>query len=246
MSAAEIEHLTEPRIKTPSGPPPERLEVSDIRRGWGRVAAAADEVTIEFAGVGYRRGEGRWRSRDALGPFRFQLGGYGVIAGWERGIAGMKVGGRRELRVPARLATGQGARIYVIDLLAVHRQTGSSTALGASDGPQDPGKPTVALPRPPPKEIVVTEVRKGSGKPVEIPGHATVKYVGVDYRTDYSFFNAWGPNLPSRLLLEDAHSVWARGLAGMRVGGRRQIFVPAKLAYGGGPLVFVLELTAVG
>jgi FKBP-type peptidyl-prolyl cis-trans isomerase len=246
MSPAEIAQLSKPRVKSPGGSPPEHLQIRDLENGWGAVAAQADEVTIEYVGADYRTGAERWRSRDRLGPFRFQLGGYGVIQGWEQGLRGMRVGGRREMVIPSKLATGEGARIYVVDLLAVHRQTKPPIAVGASDGPRDPGMPRATLPNPPvPQKLVVKELRRGSGKVAEIPGEVTVKYVGIDYKSGYSFFNAWGPNLPSRLSLEDNRSVWARGLAGMRVGGRRELFIPAKLGYGGGSILYAFELTSI-
>ncbi len=246
MSPPEIAQLSEPKISPHTGPAPNRLEVKDLEKGWGTAAAVADAVTIEYVGADYRTGDVLWHSRDHLGPFRFQLGGSAVISGWEQGLVGLKVGGRRELIIPSRLATGNGARTYVVDLLAVHRQTELPVAVGASDGAEEPGAPTVFLPSPPPpQKLFVSEIRKGTGRTVQIPGEVTVKYVGVDYKSGSSFFNAWGPNLPSHISLEDRGSIWARALAGMQVGGQRDVFVPARLAYGGGPLVYAFELTSI-
>lgn len=246
MTPAEVAQLSEPKISPHSGPAPKRLKVKDLEKGWGTAAVVADEVTIEYVGADYRTGTVLWRSRDRLGPFRFQLGGSGVIPGWEQGLVGLKVGGRRELIIPSRLATGNGHRTYVVDLLAVHRQANLPIAVGASDGPEEPGSPTVFMPSPPPpKELIVSEISKGTGRTVRIPGRVTVKYVGVDYKSGSSFFNAWGPNLPSRIALEDRGSIWTRALAGMQVGGQREVFVPARLAYGGGPLVYAFQLTSI-
>jgi peptidylprolyl isomerase len=246
MSPVEVAQLDEPKISPHSGPAPQRLEVKDLEKGRGTAAAVADEVTIEYVGADYKTGTVLWRSRGRLGPFRFQLGGSGVIPGWERGLVGLKVGGRRELIVPSRLATGNRHRTYVVDLLGVHRQTKLPIAVGASDGPEKPGSPTVFLPSPPPsKKLIVSEIDKGTGRTVRIPGKATVKYVGVDYKSGSSFFNAWGPNLPSHIALEDRGGIWAQALAGMQVGGQREVFVPARLAYGGGPLVYAFQLTSI-
>jgi peptidylprolyl isomerase len=246
MSAAESAQLSRPRIQPPSGAPPKRLIVEDLKKGWGFTAKRADEITIDYAGTDYGAAAERWSSRDGLGPFRFQLGGRGVISGWEQGLEGMRVGGRRKLIVPSRLATRKGARIYVIDLLAVRHQDSSPIAVGASDGIQDPGKPSAAVPnRPPPKVLVVEELRRGSGPRVETPSEVTVKYLGVDYETGLAFFNAWGPDRASRLSLGNLGRVWAVGLKGMRIGGRRRLIVPAKLGYGSGPLIYAVELLAI-
>ena len=246
MSATEIAQLPSLRAPVPHGPPPKRLIISDVKKGWGRPAVLSDEVTIEFAGTDFDSGVERWRSQGNLGPFQFLLGGFGVIRGWESGLKGMRVGGRRELIVPSSLAAGKGARTYAIDMLAVHPQTEIPTVAGAADGPQDPGRPSVFVSsRPPPRTLLVEDLRPGRGQPLGSATAATVKYVGIDYASGYSFFNAWGPNQPSDVSLDDPQSVWARGLKGMRVGGQRRLTIPDGLAYGGGALIYSLELTAI-
>ncbi len=246
MSPAEIAQLSRPLIQPPNGPPPTRLVIKELKRGSGDRASAGDEVTVAFAGADYRTGVERWASRGHLDPFTFQLGGGAVMPGWERGLTGMRVGGRRELVLPSKLASGEGARIYLVDLLAVHHQTKTPIAIGASDGPQDPGKPSVRIPnRTASNRLLVEELRKGSGRAVEAPAEVTVKYIGIDYKTGLAFFNAWGPDRVSRLSLEDPRNVWAIGISGMRVGGRRRLIVPARLAYGSGALIYTVELLSI-
>ncbi len=245
MSEQELARLDEPRIEAHSGLAPRRLIVRDVKKGWGRPAAEADKVTINFVGAPYRSGAVRWRSRGRLEPFTFHLGGYDILPGLETGLRGMKVGGRRELIIPPRLGTGKGTRAYTVDLIAVYHGP-PPRGFGAADGPQDPGRPKIEPPSgPPPKRVIVKELRPGSGPRVEIPSHVVVKSYGVRYEDGVAFLNAWGPDKPTKLALEDPHSIWAAGLEGMRVGGRRKLIVPSQLAYGGGALLYVVELLSI-
>ena len=121
---------TAPKVTVPKGAPPKKLEIKEIEEGAGAEAKAGDEVSVQYAGVGYESGEefdSSW-SRGAE-PFTFGLGAGQVIPGWDQGVEGMKVGGRRELIIPPELAYGSAGSppsigpnetlIFVIDLLAV-------------------------------------------------------------------------------------------------------------------------------
>jgi len=120
---------TKPKVTVPSGPPPKKLEIEEIEKGSGAEAKAGDEATVQYVGVGYDSEEEFDSSWSRNEPFPVTLGAGGVIPGWEQGIEGMKVGGRRELIIPPNLAYGpQGyppsigpneTLIFVIDLLAV-------------------------------------------------------------------------------------------------------------------------------
>ena len=120
---------TKPKVTVPSGPPPKQLEVKDIEEGSGGAAKAGDVVSVQYVGVGYESGEEFDASWDRGEPFAFQLGAGMVIPGWDQGVEGMKVGGRRELIIPPALAYGEVGSppaigpnetlIFVIDLLAV-------------------------------------------------------------------------------------------------------------------------------
>jgi peptidylprolyl isomerase len=118
---------TKPEVEVPSGPPPKQLETEDITVGEGAEAATGDAVTVQYVGVNYSNGEEFDTSWDKPEPFTLQLGAGSVIPGWEEGIPGMKVGGRRELIIPPDLAYGRQGRppdippnetlIFVIDLV---------------------------------------------------------------------------------------------------------------------------------
>jgi peptidylprolyl isomerase len=118
-----------PRIGHAHGAAPKTLKVKDVVVGSGRSARAGDAVTTQYVGVLYRGGTEFDASWDRGQPFAFDLGAGMVIAGWERGIKGMKVGGRRILVVPARLGYGaagsppaiphRAALIFVVDLVGI-------------------------------------------------------------------------------------------------------------------------------
>jgi peptidylprolyl isomerase len=118
-----------PTVTVPEGAPPENLEETDLVEGDGAEAKTGDEVTVQYVGVGYESGKEFDASWDRGEPFTFPLGAGAVIKGWDQGVAGMKVGGRRELIIPAGLAYGPAGSppvigpdetlIFVVDLLAV-------------------------------------------------------------------------------------------------------------------------------
>jgi peptidylprolyl isomerase len=95
-----------PEIDFPSGDPPASLEITDIWEGDGAVAKAGDMVKVHYVGVAFSTGEEFDASWNRGEPLAFRLGGGQVIAGWDQGIEGMRVGGRRQLVIPAVLAYG--------------------------------------------------------------------------------------------------------------------------------------------
>ena len=120
---------TKPKVTVPSGPPPKQLEIVEIEEGTGPEAKKGDTVSVQYVGVGYESKEEFDSSWSRNEPFAFQLGAGMVIPGWDQGVEGMKVGGRRELIIPPELAYGEAGSppaigpnetlIFVIDLLAV-------------------------------------------------------------------------------------------------------------------------------
>ena len=120
-----------PTIPKQKGDPPSQLVKSDIVKGKGATAQAGDTVTVQYVGVRFRDGKQFDASWDRGQPFTFPLGAGQVIPGWDQGVAGMKVGGRRQLTIPSDLAYGaQGAPpdiapnetlIFVVDLKKVQK-----------------------------------------------------------------------------------------------------------------------------
>jgi peptidylprolyl isomerase len=128
-TAAAEAPTTKPVVKPPKGASPKQLEVKDLAEGSGDEAQAGDEVTVDYVGVLYKGGKQFDASWDRNEPFPFTLGRGEVIPGWDQGVEGMKVGGRRELIIPPELAYGPSGfppeippnetLIFVIDLREV-------------------------------------------------------------------------------------------------------------------------------
>ena len=118
-----------PDVDPYDGPPPADLVVEDISTGDGPEAIPGQTVTVHYVGVAHSTGEEFDASWDRRDTFEFPLGAGHVIGGWDQGVAGMKVGGRRRLTIPPDL--GYGARgaggaigpnetlIFVVDLVDV-------------------------------------------------------------------------------------------------------------------------------
>lgn len=117
-----------PRIEVPEEPPPPSLEVDDIVEGDGPTAESGDRLQVDYVGVAYSTG-GEFDSSWGAKPLTFELGSGRVIPGWDQGLEGMKVGGRRQLTIPPELAYGpegvppdigpNETLIFVVDLLDV-------------------------------------------------------------------------------------------------------------------------------
>ena len=128
-AAAAAPELTKPEITVPKGKPPKKLVINDIEKGTGKVAKRGDQVTVQYVGISFLNGRQFDASWDRGEPFQFELGAGSVIPGWDQGVAGMRVGGRRQLVIPPDLAYGpQGSPptigpnetlVFVIDLVSV-------------------------------------------------------------------------------------------------------------------------------
>jgi peptidylprolyl isomerase len=119
-----------PEVEVPSDQPPSyQLELDDIVVGDGEEAVAGRVVEVRYVGVSWSTGTQFDASWDRGDTFKFGLGRGQVIAGWDQGVVGMRVGGRRRITIPPMLAYGKrgaGAVIgpdetlvFVVDLIAV-------------------------------------------------------------------------------------------------------------------------------
>ena len=120
-----------PQVQVNSGgTPPTELVIDDLVEGTGPEATTGQDVEVHYVGVSWSTGTQFDASWDRGKPFRFSLGEGRVIAGWDQGVAGMKVGGRRKLTIPPALGYGDAGAggglikggetlVFVVDLLGV-------------------------------------------------------------------------------------------------------------------------------
>lgn len=120
-----------PTVTVPSGTPPTQLEATDLIVGTGPAATAGQTVTVQYDGYSWTTMKEFDASWNRGQTFSFPLGQGQVIQGWDQGVVGMKVGGRRELIIPSNLAYGSQSPtpaiasndtlIFVVDLVSIGR-----------------------------------------------------------------------------------------------------------------------------
>jgi len=119
--------VPKPDVAIPDEPPPGDLVVEDLVVGDGDEARPGQQVSVHYVGVAWSSGSEFDASWDRGEPFEFDLGKGQVIAGWDQGVVGMRIGGRRRLSIPPHLGYGsRGAGgvikggetlVFVVDLL---------------------------------------------------------------------------------------------------------------------------------
>jgi len=121
--------MSKPEVTIPEGSPSYQLELEDITVGEGEEAKSGSLVEVHYVGVSWKSGKQFDASWDRGDTFKFGLGKGQVIRGWDEGVQGMKVGGRRKITVPPDMAYGKrGAGgvigpdetlVFVVDLIGV-------------------------------------------------------------------------------------------------------------------------------
>lgn len=121
--------MSKPEVQIPEGSPPDQLLIEDLVVGEGEEAGPGQQVSVHYVGVAWSTQSQFDASWDRNESFEFGLGAGQVIQGWDQGVSGMRVGGRRRLTIPPQLGYGQrGAGgvikggetlVFVVDLLGV-------------------------------------------------------------------------------------------------------------------------------
>ena len=219
-----------------SNDPVEDLIIEDITVGTGEEVQAGQVLTVHYVLTDI---DGRLITsstiQDRVTPFAFEWGVGAVLEGWDLGLEGMRVGGRRQLTIPPSLAYGnrnvQGIppnSTLIFDILLLHIEG----------------------------ELEIEDIAEGTGAEVTQGATITVNYEGR-YIDDTVFDSSFDRGTPFsfRLGLGQVISGWEQGLVGMREGGTRRLVIPSDLAYGttGSPggipplmtLVFDVEIVSV-
>lgn len=255
-AADEVEPTPEPEdVPLPPQEKPEvgeellgdfaELVVTDLIEGTGAVATAGDSISMQYVGVLATDGtefDASW-NRDAA-PFDFVLGTGNVIAGWDEGIEGMKVGGRRVLQIPSAKAYGEQDRseiivansdlIFIVDLVGIE-SSGLAAPEIAADLLGSYG------------ELIVTDLVEGDGCEARRGDIMVVNYIGQNAADGIVIDSSWGRGDTFRLTAGMAGVIdgWNEGLVGMKVGGERILQIPAAKAYNEADLVFRIHLEEV-
>ena len=121
--------MPKPEVTVPDEAPPAGLVIEDLEVGDGNLAGKGQEVSVHYVGIAWSSGEQFDASWDRNDSFEFMLGAGQVIQGWDDGVAGMRIGGRRRLTIPPHMGYGsRGAGgvikggetlVFVVDLLNV-------------------------------------------------------------------------------------------------------------------------------
>ena len=222
-----------PLVTIPPSTPPTELLIEDLVVGSGSPVGVGDFLIMDYVGVSYSTGLQFDASWDRGSPFPFELGAGRVIQGWDQGIVGMSVGGRRSLTIPPELAYGENGSgsgsigpnetlVFVVDLIA--------------SVPANLEKPSEELTSESTTELETNDISEGSGAIVQ-PGNVVyIHYVGVAASTGEQFDSSWDRGRSEFIgYISGTGNVIQgldEGLLGMQVGGRRTVVIPPDLAYG--------------
>lgn len=235
-----------PDVPVPGGQPPPRLVVVDLKKGSGTVAEDGGKLSVRYFSLAYRGHrilEDHWRGA----PTTFELGGGQVIPAWERGLSGMRTGGRRELILPSRMSFTNAPLVYVIEAISVANPKRSAPLEHERVTPTGPKPAIVAIHGPAPRKLVVRKLKRGTGSHVKRGELLGVRFMDVNYRTGevQDFWDATeAGTAPYHFVLGQGRvrKGWEIAIPGQRLGTRLELLLPSKLAYGDGARRYVVEL----
>lgn len=207
------------------------LRYKDNAPGSGDSAKPGHALTVHYTGMLMVNGKKFDSSLDRGTPFTVTLGEGRVIKGWEKGLAGMKVGGKRRLYIPSEMAYGaRGAGrdippnadlVFDVELLKIAGNPWQEVKI-----PADAVKTKSGL--------LYVDTKAGTGDEAKSGQNVTVHYTGVLQKTGKKFDSSVDRNEPFTFKLGAGEVIkgWDEGVAGMKMGGKRTLYIPAELGYG--------------
>ena len=109
----------EPEVRIPTGPPPKKLQIKELKKGAGVEAKKGDWAKINYVGAGFKVKKKYETTWDNHKLFRLPVEGGWSVGVLDKGVKGMRVGGVRELIAPAKLLYGYEAGVYIIELVEI-------------------------------------------------------------------------------------------------------------------------------
>lgn len=207
------------------------LRYKDNAPGSGDSAKPGHALTVHYTGMLMVNGKKFDSSLDRGTPFTVTLGEGRVIKGWEKGLAGMKVGGKRRLYIPSEMAYGARSAgrdippnadlVFDVELLKIAGNPWQEVKI-----PADAVKTKSGL--------LYVDTKAGTGDEAKSGQNVTVHYTGVLQKTGKKFDSSVDRNEPFTFKLGAGEVIkgWDEGVAGMKMGGKRTLYIPAELGYG--------------
>jgi peptidylprolyl isomerase len=235
---------------------PTQLVTTDLIEGDGPPAVDGATVIVDYVGVRSADGTEFDNSYDRGQPFAVTLGAGQVITGWDQGLIGIKAGGRRQLDIPADLAYGDNPQGEVIQAGDALTFVIDAVVVVPPQSPDD--EPDITPPSSTgATEVVIDDLVRGDGAPVEDGETAVVQILAFAGDTGEQLDSTWEAGGPVQLLISESATINGlyEGMLGMQVGGRRQIVIPPADAFGddgndtlglaaGTDLILVVDLLA--
>jgi peptidylprolyl isomerase len=244
---------SQPTITMPKTAAPTDLQVKVLKQGDGATLAKGDLAVVKYVGAIWNTGKVFDSSFAHGGVVGFPIGVGQVIAGWDEGLVGQKVGSRVLLVIPPDKGYGSSGQqqagisgtdtlVFAVDVIGAH--AGNESASGTATPPQDDGvpgvtvtsgKPTITVPPgAAPNKLIVYPVITGNGPKVQKGDTIIAQYVGVVWRNGKQFDASWDRGQPVAVPIGKGQVIkgWDEGLVGQTVGSRVVLVLPPDYAYG--------------
>ena len=231
LASDPADSRVEPKVSLPDEIPTE-LVITDITEGTGEGAVSGDTVFVYYVGVLTEDGT-RFDGNFDGQPYAVTLGGGSVIQGWDQGLIGIKTGGRRQLDIPSDLAYGpmgsgelippDSAISFIVDAVAI------VPAVDPADEPKITIEGSANI-----TETVSEDLVVGEGNEAIVDSNVLVNIIAYRADTGELLVSTWGDPTPVAFALSEGVTLpgLAQGIAGMKVGGRREIAIPFIDAFG--------------